>query len=168
MRLSELNPNMICDVFDHATSIDISFSWLGTPTVTIQENGQVYSDELSDLKEVAIDAIKKPFNADTYPLTLIETAYLAGRISDLQERSKAQIESEDCITRIFFQVRESLAVFFKKFTINPRNDYVTIPVHIAQKDDFVRRFPPHHTDSTGSALYTYQQVLQIRQDIRRA
>ena len=76
MRLSELNPNEICSVFDRAASINISYSWLGSPSVSIQANGQEYLDELSALEEIAVRAIRNKHSAET-PRALIEQLTLS-------------------------------------------------------------------------------------------
>lgn len=178
MKLSELNHNEILSVFDRASSINISYSWFGSPSVSIQANGQDYSDELCALEEVAIDAIRNKFNTETTAQSLINTAYLVGRIEDLRARSKSSIQDADCISRIFYQIREALAAFFERFTIIPNNDteihvfmncYVMIPLRLAQQDGFMNRFPPDRTDSLcDDCLYTHEQVLAIRQQLLRA
>lgn len=104
MRLSELNPNEICSVFDRAASINISYSWLGSPSVSIQANGQEYLDELSALEEIAVRAIRNKHSAET-PRALIETAYLVNKISQFQEMSKQEIENANCISRLFYRIR---------------------------------------------------------------
>lgn len=175
MRLSELNPNEICSVFDRAASINISYSWLGSPSVSIQANGQEYLDELSALEEIAVRAIRNKHSAET-PRALIETAYLVNKISQFQEMSKQEIENANCISRLFYRIRDSFLSIFAKWTVFSNDDidlfmtsYLAMPMRLAQQNGFVNRFRPDHFDSFGGdAMYTQEQALAIRTQLRRA
>ena len=90
--------------------------------------------------------------------------------------SKQEIENANCISRLFYRIRDSFLSLFAKWTMFPNDDidlfmmsYLAMPMRLAQQNGFMNRFRPDHLDSFGGdAMYTQEQVLAIHQHLPRA
>lgn len=170
MKLSQLSTDQICAHFHQANSLNISYSWLGNPQITLHANGMVFNESLSDLEEKTIRVIQEKNLVDT-PEKLIEIAYLANRCSELQKLSQAEIKKAHCISQIFYHVKTWIARLFDKLTMFPTHDnsinmfmncYISMPLNLASQNHFTTRFPMTKTDSTtGEPQYTPAQAVNI-------
>jgi hypothetical protein len=168
MTLSQLSADQICSHLFRAGSLNISHSWFGNPQITLRSNGTTFEEPLSQLEEKTVGLIRNKHLVDT-PEKLIEIAYLVNRCSEMQKLSKEGIETENCISQIFYKAKEFIAKLFKKFAIFPNNDidvfmssYLAMPLHLARQNQFTTRFPTNMTDSSsGEPLYTPEQAASI-------